>query len=628
MIMRLRCGLGLLSIWLCFLLLSTSCHSDRSSALQYSRDSTQIVGLYQQGHQAANTGNNSGALEYYRAGLAESRKRHRRLLEGIGLANLSAMLGIIGKTDSMQFYAGQSIAIFNAEHYRGPYYFNTRLNTISNYMLSSDYAPLIGEVLDVLAEAKSERDTPYMGKSLSMLGIVANNNHDYEKAIGYQEQALALLRPSHDTEQLYNVLSNTASLFGEMKRHGDELRIAREALQHGRPNVSMDAYTYDYLADAHRGLGHPDSALYYLDKAKAATLATGLDQNMVNIYSSYVDIYHDQHDARAAMAALDSGLAMMRRLDINTLVPGFLATKAELLEEQGDYKGALRLQRISDSLKNVAYGEQTRQQIAELETKYKTREQQASIQSLSRTTRQQRQWLVAVLALLALSTGFGTAAMIQFRRQRRANRVISEQAEKLEWLMKEIHHRVKNNLQVITSLINMQLRQNTTPGAERLLADTASRIQSIALIHQKLYQHKEQEQVFMQDYIQMLAQSLIELHGDAQIDIEAGTYLDIDTAVLLGLTLTELITNSCKYARQPGQPLQISIAIQQLGAGYKLLYRDNGPGITEASEQPTMGLRIIRLMTQQLKGQISSANKGGVVYAIDFKDERQRKQVA
>jgi two-component sensor histidine kinase len=617
------CGLLLLLIYL------PACQNNSRDILVNTKDTATILVHYSAGSAALDTGNKTAALDNYRKGIAQSRKAGNRLYEGFGLHYLATLYGQNGAYDSLSKTGYEAIGIFKKEDYKGHLYLLTRLSLLELYELNSDHVQLTNEGLDILKEAKEVADTPAIARTLDLLSRASTIITEEKKAIAYQEEAVALLRRASDKTTLPKTLNNLGQSYNERGRYEEALAVFYEALQHAAPDARIAGYTYCYMAFAHMGLDQLDSAAFDLKRSRKIADRFADPRIALNIYSAYAELYAFQEKYPEALKILDSGIVLMKEKGINALMPSFQINRAKAFYNMERYKEALAAYGIADSLFAELKEGELQKKIAELETKYKTREQETSIRTLSRTASIQQQWLLIVVLVLLVAIGLGIFALIQYRRQKRANKVISSQAERLQWLMKEIHHRVKNNLQVITSLINMQLRKNDHPDVTRLLSDTVTRIQSIAIIHQKLYQDKEQEVVLLADYIQQLAKAIQAVHGPATVNVQTEIMLDIDTAVLLGLVITELITNSCKHARKADESLVIAIEVTRMEEGYRMIYRDNGPGLPELQgNNRSMGMQLISLMIRQMAGTAQWMNQDGLVCTLYFKDELQRKQIA
>jgi two-component sensor histidine kinase len=203
-----------------------------------------------------------------------------------------------------------------------------------------------------------------------------------------------------------------------------------------------------------------------------------------------------------------------------------------------------------------------------------------------------------------------------------------------EMLLKEIHHRVKNNLQVITGLLQLQKDEFHDEKVQAALNEGQSRISSIALIHQNLYQNKDLGNIEFKIFLQDLSKQIAELfESDSQkmnvILHLKETYIDIDTAVPLGLLANELLTNSYKYALKGNPNPKIEIDLQQIDKGvYTLIYQDNGPGFKEPIDlenAKSLGIKLIVGLANQLGGKVLYSYEYGSKYIIDFKDTILRK---
>ncbi|HSN48470.1 MAG TPA: histidine kinase dimerization/phosphoacceptor domain -containing protein [Flavobacterium sp.] len=193
-----------------------------------------------------------------------------------------------------------------------------------------------------------------------------------------------------------------------------------------------------------------------------------------------------------------------------------------------------------------------------------------------------------------------------------------------ELLLKEIHHRVKNNLEVITSLLALQSAQIDDPNTKEAIAEGQNRINSIGIVHQKLYQGRNPGAVEMKDYFQNLSQSILDSFGAEQrIDLQIAMEnldVDIDTAVPLGLIVNELVTNCIKYAFPKGEKGTITIKLYKPDNNIlRLEVADNGIGKSGFVHGTGFGGQLISLLTQQLNGTLSEQILNGTTLIFDFK---------
>ena len=196
-----------------------------------------------------------------------------------------------------------------------------------------------------------------------------------------------------------------------------------------------------------------------------------------------------------------------------------------------------------------------------------------------------------------------------------------------EALLKEIHHRVKNNLQVVSSLLGLQSRSVTDPEMRKMFRESQHRIHSMALLHECLYQSENLSQVNFPDYIRELAAHLFHSYGIAAERIHLRTNLDrlslnLDAAVPCGLIINELVSNSLKYAFPENRKGEIRIELRELPGGMaRLVVADNGVGLRSDLDWATtksLGLRLVRTLAQQLGAKIEVGAQAGTEIQLTF----------
>ncbi len=213
------------------------------------------------------------------------------------------------------------------------------------------------------------------------------------------------------------------------------------------------------------------------------------------------------------------------------------------------------------------------------------------------------------------------------------NEAILRKNTEKDILLKEIHHRVKNNLQIITSLLSLQSLNIQDPETKNLFKNSQNRINSMALIHEMLYQSDYLSKIDYSDYLNVLLNKLVSSYRgdknniDTIIDVPM-MYLSIDTAIPLGLLITEIITNSLKYAFMPDRKATLSLKLIALHAKsrYVLEIGDNGIGFPDdilLKKSSSLGMKLIHKLTRQMNGTIEKDNsKKGTNYIISFEVDK------
>lgn len=186
--------------------------------------------------------------------------------------------------------------------------------------------------------------------------------------------------------------------------------------------------------------------------------------------------------------------------------------------------------------------------------------------------------------------------------------------------LKEIHHRIKNNLQLIVSLLNIEASINNS--VEDFLFKVQTRIHSIALIHQNLYETEFNNSVDLQYYVESIIQNLSQIYkNDVVIEINTNnTILDVETAIPIGLIITELVCNSFKHAFIQNNSGQIKIDIvKKKFKKYELILQDNGIGFPDKpNSKIAIGLDLVSMMVLQINGKLNRINQQGTIYNISF----------
>jgi PAS domain S-box-containing protein len=205
-----------------------------------------------------------------------------------------------------------------------------------------------------------------------------------------------------------------------------------------------------------------------------------------------------------------------------------------------------------------------------------------------------------------------------------------------EVLIKEIHHRVKNNMQIISSLLNLQKQYVNDEEAVNVLKESQNRVKSMAMIHEKLYKSRNFSEINFADYIRSLVSDLFYSYGVDSNRIRTIIVLDevmmgLETAIPCGLIVSELVTNTLKYAFPHQEEGEFRIELHAYEDGfYELIISDNGVGIPEnfdLDETETLGLQLVKSLVNQLEGTVELIREGGTMFKIKFKELEYKERI-
>ena len=314
--------------------------------------------------------------------------------------------------------------------------------------------------------------------------------------------------------------------------------------------------------------------------------------------------------------------------------------RMEIFEVLGKIDSALYHAKAAKKFEREALMKINTDKLLEVEEKYRDTQREQTIyeqeQQLLFASRQ-RLLLGAILILIA---GLALLSFYYYRISKQKNILLAAQSDELEvtnsqltdslreqlLLRGELHHRVKNNLQVIISLLDHQQYQSEQPLVKQSLQSTSERVYSIAAAHELLYPEQETTTISLLAYVKMLADHAASLWPEGltprvELDLPDEVF-NLDTLVPIGVMLSELLTNTRKYFGEKEDTPVISISLKEEGDFLHLTYRDNGPGFPKGKMEERkggMGHYLLASMARQLQGSIESTNENGAVVSIFFK---------
>jgi len=225
---------------------------------------------------------------------------------------------------------------------------------------------------------------------------------------------------------------------------------------------------------------------------------------------------------------------------------------------------------------------------------------------------------------------FTTSIIRDVSERKKTENKLQKSLNEKEMLLKEIHHRVKNNLMIISSLLNLQSRYIKDEESKTIFKESRNRTKFMALIHERLYQSADLKRIDFGNYIRTLANDLYHTYvmdtGLIKLNVDVDdVMLDINTSIPLGLIVNELVTNSLKHAFPPGKSGEINIKFHSSDDKYLLEVKDNGIGFPkdiDYKNTESLGLRLVISLTEQIDGKIEFNNTSGTSFKIIFTEEK------
>lgn len=340
----------------------------------------------------------------------------------------------------------------------------------------------------------------------------------------------------------------------------------------------------------------------------------------------------------ATYLAIERGRTQISTLHEAYLIRGTIYEDLGLLDSAYYYMNRGYTQKIN-------YIEQQKdERIIEIDERFKNDQKNQEIAAQKQQINDEQQRSLVLLFSISLILLLTAVLIYAYWRLQSANKrtqmqskVINETNKKLALsleqqviLQGEIHHRVKNNLQVIVSLLELQKEELKEEAPKASLEAMAGRIYSIAAIHEVLYQKEGENLVNFLEYTQKICNHFSNLAVEKKpifnLQIPPKAF-NLETLMPLGIILNELLTNSLKYAILPDKKLKILIRLGTQAEGYQLYYKDNGPGFSNGqlkNRKGGLGTYLLNSMSLQLMGSLETENNQGATYQISFQEKNKR----
>jgi two-component sensor histidine kinase len=441
------------------------------------------------------------------------------------------------------------------------------------------------------------KDTAGMIVSLNEAGILCRDKSRLPGKAPYIDTAFTLYnkalllyqwsgKGATTVPKLYNNISQVYMEYKQQPRTALIWLARAVALNEADHNPVGLTYNYNSIAQAYAQLGRIDSSLLYA--RKMLTIACGM-KLPARTYDSYEQLY----------STFDAG-----HQPDSALKYFILAT------------------RLNDSLTNLA----KTKEVLYLQAKYEDVKKELDIRTLSEDNASKSKKIVLLTILSVFLVVLAAAFTYLIQRLRTQKWQIGAQRQRLEVMLRELHHRVKNNLQIVSSLLSLQSYRSDNQHTTAILQESQQRVQAMSLIHQRLYKEGALSTVNIREFLDDLTASLLASYGydknSFDLQIEVGSeHLDIDHALPIGLIVNELVTNAFKYAYHGIDQPSLRISLLQGNIDIVLCVRDNGVGMNEEKwnkGQESFGKQLIVALCHQLRArqQLTAGDGTGFIITI------------
>ncbi|MCB0736750.1 MAG: tetratricopeptide repeat protein [Bacteroidetes bacterium] len=462
--------------------------------------------------------------------------------------------------------------------------------TLSNMGVLYDQAEYLDKAANYFREAikvdKAYGGEAYLKSNYHNIAKIYIQQNEYDSALHYLKLAIANEREFGSEAEVPYFYGSLGALYAKLGKLDTAEVLLWQSLDYAKKKSDgfSIGYIYAYLADFYREVNKPDTAFRYLDLAhqKAAQ-----SENMDLLLTVYDIKWNAQTQFNMYRQAVATGQTYM-------------------------------------NLKDSVFNLQKSFQLSVLETEYQLDKKEQQVTALAVQNKAKSTYL---LLISILSSAIILVTLVFFNINRRKNiklqernKTIEESLVNIQLLAKESHHRIKNNLQVISSLLKLQTKHVSNAEAKQSLTDAFHRIRAIALLHQRLYKADSVSKINLRSFLEQLSSQVLNSLGyDDDVTIEIGgddVDLKLDQALYVGLIANELITNSIKYGfSEISHEARISMHIAKTHkSSLELTFHDNGVGfanIDSILEKDTFGFKILNSLLRTFDGELSLENDNG-----------------
>jgi two-component sensor histidine kinase len=537
--------------------------------------------------------------------------------------------------DSLVCYSIQKSAFIGIRNFFKAYEINTRMETL--WPRKSDSAEISFGV---------KKSNLYASLGFIKEAIEERRKEFYERGA------------PQDTDQMYTYYSDLGIYFNRLKLSDSASAFflkALDLLEHRKTAPDRKVH-YDFLKGVTRGnlglsyfnAGEPEKAIPLIKEDIYYSRRIKNYQSLFLGHKVIAECYLRTGELNTAKRHIDSATAVLEnflpdgvmRQHLYFVLSRFFEAKGEyrsansLLNRYFDFRDSLTLIEKEQNLRNAEIAFKIEQKEQELKEKNKILEQKALDEAREKTFRAYSLagiiiLLVAIVFLVLInyfSKKREKELYVKNEQIRQQNLQIEQSLGEKEVLIKEIHHRVKNNLQIITSMLSLQISREEGRESEAILREAKQRISSIALTHQMLYQNPNLSDILVNEYIENLVRQIE--HSIPPANIELITELapnaekiNIDHAVPLGLLINELLTNSFKHAFPENKKGVIRVSLQETENNCVIGIVDNGVGLPEDfnfTENKSMGMELIHILSEQLDARLRIERKNGAGFILEI----------
>ena len=475
-----------------------------------------------------------------------------------------------------------------------------------------------------IEQLEETNDWKGLSDAYNNLSIYYFNIFEYQKVIEVCQKEIAIYDEHGQGSDKASALSNMALAFKYLDQPDKALEIQFNVLELFKSAQDTNGMqpAYANIGTSYFNLKEYGKALEYFKLSEAISSTLDNKFNLITLYNSMGQTYMALEEYGTAQDYLERALEIAKSYNAKERVQYIYESLSDLASARGDYEKALEYYKEYNAIGNEVYQAERNDAMAKYEKKFEvfeSREKQRKAEL--KVAERERMILYISIGALVLLMVLGLL-IYAIRMRNKAVKASQTELESRNRLMREMHHRIKNNLQLVESMLSIQSRRMDEDSAGQLDSVRGS-IQAMAGIHEGLYSRGSGEHIDSRDFFANLEENLKRTQDEVDLTVYTDQFeTDIDTVVSIGIIVNELFTNSLKYAFDENDEKKIEVVLKKEENTLTLSYRDYGKGMSDIKDHrsTSFGMKMIKATMRKLKAEMHEEHTNkGVAYIFTIK---------
>lgn len=501
------------------------------------------------------------------------------------------------------------------------------LNIGASFYYRGVFAKALENYLEAAKIQEKIKDEETLAKTLNNIGLIYRTKNNNQKALEYFSKSLKIKKRLNDKKGVCYTYSNIGIIHQNQKHCDSALWYANASY-----NLSEELQSPFDIGTSLVNIGeayfclenYKEAKKFYLDAEKI--LIKNTDENTLAFcYKGLGNVFEKENNLEKALEYYETGIRYAKATERNELLSDLYRSVFEIEEKLQHPEKALSYYKLYTQMKDSVFSIESNRNLNELEIVYETDKKQKLIEEKEADQKRLHNYIIALGFVLLIVISSIYIVNKQRRKLASQKKILETLVDEKNTLLKETHHRVKNNFQIVSSLLYLQSESLQNKAAIEAIREAQNRVRSMILIHQRLYNRDEIVGINAKEYITDLVNDLTEYQATkienlkTEISVE-NLVFNVDTITPIGLMVNELVTNIIKHAfdERFTNPI-IKVNLHKQDEEVILTVSDNGKGLVKEPNPDSFGIKLIYSLSKKLKGKVTFTRENGTTVTIIMK---------